>query len=166
MGQDLSEVFRVPFRVRDYECDLQGIVNNAVYQHYLEHARHEFLRSRGVSFAELTARGVILVVVRVELDYRRSLRPGDAFEVSLRCESLGRVRHVFLQDIVREDGALMLSARIEWTVLDEAGRPRRLDPVLASLFTEKEQAAQTSDPEGLAPPTTRVVESGSVDRPV
>ena len=39
-------------KVRDYECDLQGIVNNANYQHYLEHARHEFLLSLGVSFAQ------------------------------------------------------------------------------------------------------------------
>lgn len=136
MGQDTSAPFQVPFRVRDYECDLQGIVNNAVYQHYLEHARHEFLRSRGVSFAELTSRGVLLVVVRAELDYRRSLRPGDAFVVSLRCQRLGRVRHVFLQEIVREDGVPILSARIEWTVLDSAGRPRRLDPLLASIFPE------------------------------
>lgn len=158
MGQDLSEVFRVPFRVRDYECDLQGIVNNAVYQHYLEHARHEFLRSRGVSFAELTARGVILVVVRVELDYRRSLRPGDAFEVSLRCQSLGSVRHVFLQEIVREDGVPILSARIEWTVLDEKGRPRRLDPALAGLFSESGPVSPTFPPEGLASRSGSVVE--------
>ena len=40
-------------KVRDYECDLQGIVNNANYQHYLEHTRHEFLTSVGVSFAAL-----------------------------------------------------------------------------------------------------------------
>jgi acyl-ACP thioesterase len=33
--------FRLEFSVRDYECDLQGVVNNAVYQHYLEYARHE-----------------------------------------------------------------------------------------------------------------------------
>lgn len=136
MAQDTTKPFVVPFRVRDYECDLQGIVNNAVYQHYLEHARHEFLRARGISFAELTARGVILVVVRVELDYRRSLKPGDAFHVSLRCERLGTVRHVFHQEIVREDGELMVSARVEWTVLDSAGRPRRLDSSLAALFPE------------------------------
>lgn len=135
LGQDPSEPFRAAFRVRDYECDLQGIVNNAVYQHYLEHARHEFLRSRGFSFAELTSRGVILVVVRAELDYRRPLRPGDAFEVHVRCERLGRVRHVFLQEILREDGTPILSARIEWTTVDSTGKPRRLDKGLESLFS-------------------------------
>ena len=111
-------------QVRDYECDLQGIVNNAVYQHYLEHARHEFLHACGFDFAELTAQGIHLVVVRAELDYRRPLRPGDRFTVDVRCESLGRVRQVFLQSIVRADGTPILDARIVWTALDAQGRPR------------------------------------------
>ena len=50
--------FELEMKVRDYECDLQGIVNNANYQHYTEHTRHEFLRSEGVSFAELHERGI------------------------------------------------------------------------------------------------------------
>lgn len=130
-----SELFSVRFQVRDYECDLQGIVNNAVYQHYLEHARHEFLRARGFSFADLTERGIHLVVVRAELDYRRPLRPGNNFEVRLRCQRSGGMRHLFLQDIVLENGEVALSARIEWTTIDSSGKPRRLDKGLETLFS-------------------------------
>ena len=36
-------IFEMSWKVRDYECDLQGIVNNAVYMHYLEFTRNEFL---------------------------------------------------------------------------------------------------------------------------
>jgi len=49
----MDYVFETRMRVRDYECDLQGIVNNAVYQNYLEHARHEFLHEVGIDFAQL-----------------------------------------------------------------------------------------------------------------
>ena len=50
-------IYELEMKVRDYECDLQGIVNNANYQHYLEHTRHEFLTSVGVSFAALHEQG-------------------------------------------------------------------------------------------------------------
>lgn len=120
----MDDVFCLEFKVRDYECDLQGIVNNAVYQHYLEHARHEYLSSRGVDFAALASRGVRPVVVRAELDYKRALQPGDAFVVEVRCHLAGRVRMVFLQDIRHADGGLVLAARIVATVLDARGRPR------------------------------------------
>ena len=49
----MNYIYELAMKVRDYECDLQGIVNNANYQHYLEHTRHEFLSSVGVSFAAL-----------------------------------------------------------------------------------------------------------------
>ena len=76
-------------RVRDYECDLQGIVNNANYLHYLEHARHEFLLSRNVSFADLHHRGIDAVVARVAMALKVSLRPGDEYECQLRVEKEG-----------------------------------------------------------------------------
>ena len=61
--------FKLTFEVRDYECDLSGIVNNAVYQHYLEHARHKYLRTRRLDFAALEEQGITLVVVRIEMDF-------------------------------------------------------------------------------------------------
>ena len=110
--------------VRDYECDLQGVVNNSVYMNYLEHARHEYLKSRGVDFAEVTASGIHLVVVKAELEYRASLTSGDDFSVRTRVEQEGRLKFVFLQEILRnQDQSLMLIARITTTALNERGRP-------------------------------------------
>ncbi len=93
--------FRLEFAVRDYECDLQGVVNNANYQHYLEHARHEFLISKGISFAQLHEEGLDLIVTKVEIDYLYPLRSRDKFVVRLNIQREGNARLVFNQDIYR-----------------------------------------------------------------
>ncbi|MES3006974.1 MAG: acyl-CoA thioesterase [Pseudomonadota bacterium] len=117
-------IFTVAMTVRDYECDMQGVVNNAVYQNYLEHARHEFLKARGLNFARLTEQQINVVVVRAELDYRRSLRSGDAFLVTVQTERESRLRLTFVQRIVHADsGQTMLEARIITTAVNPRGRP-------------------------------------------
>jgi len=100
MTQD-SNRYGLEFVVRDYECDLQGVVNNANYQHYLEHARHEFLISKGVSFVDLHDEGTDLIVTRVEIDYKYPLRSRDRFIVRLNIQREGNARLVFIQDIFR-----------------------------------------------------------------
>ena len=87
--------FRLSFKVRDYECDMQGIVNNAIFQLYLEHARHEYLLSHGLSFSEMNRKGIVIVVVRAELDYRKSLQAGDSFQVTVKAARPTPVRLVF-----------------------------------------------------------------------
>ena len=123
-GGNMSDTHRQDFQVRDYECDLQGVVNNAVYQNYLEHARHELLRDRGIDFAELTAKGIHLIVIRAELDYRKSLVSGDRFYIQSRMLQTSKLRFEFEQDIYRlPDETEMLNARIIGTALNPRGRP-------------------------------------------
>ena len=93
-------IYALEMEVRDYECDLQGIVNNANYQHYTEHTRHEFLRSHGVSFAELHARGIDAVVARMQLQFKTPLRSTDRFVSRLALRKEG-IKYVFQQDIFR-----------------------------------------------------------------
>ena len=92
-------VFSLPMQVRDYECDLQGIVNNGVYFNYFEHARHQYLQRIGIDFAQLTKSGVHLVVVRAELDYKQSLQPDDHFRVCTAMTTHSRVKLLFSQRI-------------------------------------------------------------------
>lgn len=126
--------FSLNFEVRDYECDVQGIVNNAVYQHYLEHTRHVFLKQHGLDFAELSRQGIDLVVIRVELDYLYPLRPADRFFVGLNFERVSRLRFGFWQDIFRlPDEKPILQAKVIGTSLNKAGRPF-LPPALTSAF--------------------------------
>lgn len=113
--------FSMGFTVRDYECDLQGVVNNAVYLNYLEHTRHSYLLSRGVDFAALHAAGIDAVVSRIEIDYKRSLTSGNTFESILEDEPQGRMRHVFHQEIRRGD-ELIVKAKVIAAVTQN-GRP-------------------------------------------
>ena len=112
----IKYIYELKLKVRDYECDLQGIVNNANYQHYLEHTRHEFLLSRGVSFSDLHAQGIDAVVARVQIAYKNSLRPKDMFASKLYVKKEG-VKYVFYQDIYRlPDNKLCIKAKIESVV--------------------------------------------------
>lgn len=118
-------VFELEMSVRDYECDLQGIVNNAVYQNYLEHARHQFLHSINLDFAQWHKEGKDAVVIRAELDYKQSLRPGDKFVVKLGIIKNGSLKIDFLQEIVRlKDNVTCLKARVSSVVMSSA-RPIR-----------------------------------------
>jgi acyl-CoA thioester hydrolase len=125
--------FSLEMGVRDYECDLQGVVNNANYQHYLEHARHEFLISRGVSFATLHAEGLDLVVTRVEIDYKLPLRSRDRFIVNLRAEREGNVRLAFYQEILKvPDNKLIVKAKVTGVAVIN-GRPVNPDKIATLL---------------------------------
>ena len=92
--------YKLKMKVRDYECDLEGIVNNANYQHYMEHTRHEFLLEAGISFAEMLEQDIVSVVARITIDYKTPLRSRDEFLSCLNVRMEG-IRYVFCQDIYR-----------------------------------------------------------------
>ncbi len=121
----MKQVFEIKMTVRDYECDLQGIVNNAVYQNYLEYARHRFLKEIGLSFAQWHNEGKDAIVIRTELDYKKSLRPDDEFVIRLGVVKNGNLKVDFLQEVVRlKDDAVCLKARVS-TVVISNGKPLR-----------------------------------------
>jgi acyl-CoA thioester hydrolase len=130
---DIDYLFDLDFIVRDYECDLLGVVNNAVYQHYLEHARHEFMHAAGIDFAKLHEEGIDPIVVRVELDYKFPLRSRDKFVVRIAVQREGRLRFVFYQDVFRQpDGQLILNGKVTAVCLQN-GRPVVPDKVAGAL---------------------------------
>ncbi|WP_068856939.1 acyl-CoA thioesterase [Leyella lascolaii] len=113
----MKYIFETEMEVRDYECDIQGIVNNANYLHYTEHTRHLFLSSLGVSFSKLHEQGTDAVVARMNLQYKTPLRCDDVFvsRLALRKEGL---RYIFSQDIFRKsDGRLCFRATVELVCL-------------------------------------------------
>ncbi|TDO96790.1 acyl-CoA thioester hydrolase [Marinomonas balearica] len=124
-----NEAHTLEIQVRDYECDMQGIVNNAVYQNYLEHARHEFIKTKGLNFAELTSQGIHLVVTRAEVDYKASLRSGMIATVLTTSKRLTRFKAVFEQRITVLDPEhpdrpkVCISAQINVASITDQGKP-------------------------------------------
>ncbi len=125
---DKLKVFSIDFKVRDYELDLQGIVNNAVYQNYFEHARHEFLKSKNLDFNQMHLDGYDAVVIRSEVDYKKSLRSGDAFTVNTFAEREGRLKIVFHQEIIKTETKERIAVAKIFTACVFKGRP--IEPLM------------------------------------
>ena len=132
---EAGKTFQIVMAVRDYELDQYGVVNNAVYNNYLEHTRHDFLTLVGIDAAAVAAQGRSLALSRLTVQYRASLRSKDNFQVRLRVSAMSGARVTFYQEIHKlPELQLMLEAWAEAVFLDERGRPMRLSPEHREMF--------------------------------
>ncbi|MFO0830308.1 MAG: thioesterase family protein [Phycisphaerales bacterium] len=133
-----AESTAVQLRVRYCECDPMGVVHHAAYAPWLEIARTELLRGLGKSYAELESEGVLMVVVKLEVAYRRPVRYDDVVEVSCGVRGGGRVKieHEYGVRVVAQSahgpagevrtGHVCAVARTVLACVDRAGRVREL----------------------------------------
>ncbi|HKX86708.1 MAG TPA: acyl-CoA thioesterase [Flavobacterium sp.] len=121
--------YSIELDVRDYELDVQGIVNNSVYQNYLEHARHEFLHHHGIDFVDFAQNNIMLVVKTIEMNFKNSLVSRDKFKIEVFAEKEGNLKVVFHQDIIRlSDSKPILSAKVTGVAIKN-GRPVAPDTI-------------------------------------
>ena len=133
-------IYETKMEVRDYECDIEGIVNNANYLHYFEHTRHRFLKTTGLSFSEMHNRGIDAVVARMNLQYKTPLQCDDILVSRIWIEKKG-VRYIFHQDIFREkDEKLCCRATVELVCLinGKLGNSDEYDRAFAPYFAKKD----------------------------
>ena len=130
---DKKYIFELPIKVRDYEVDSEGIVNNANYLHYLEHTRHEFCHSAGFSFRDMHNQGIDPVLRKVEIEYITPLGLGDEMVSKLNISRQG-ARFIFHQDIYKRDNRPVVTAIVSCVCL-ENGRISRGDK-LAEAFKD------------------------------
>ena len=132
MNQD-KYFFTLEIAVRDYELDSEGIVNNAIYLHYLEHTRHAFVKQEGIPFGSLTSEGLVPVVRRMTIDYHVPLRSGDVMLSAMWIEREG-ARFIFHQDIFKKgSGEHVVSAVVTIVCMEQNGRINRGDDLAARL---------------------------------
>ena len=110
-------IFETRLEVRDYECDIEGIVNNANYLHYTEHTASPVLKACGLSFAEMHEQGTDAVVARMNLEYKAPLRCDDFIVSRLRLEKQGMPLHLRPRLFREADGKLCFRGRVELVTL-------------------------------------------------
>ncbi|MBQ7222390.1 MAG: acyl-CoA thioesterase [Bacteroidales bacterium] len=105
-------IYSVEMETRDYECDIQGIVNNANYQHYFEATRHQWLKHEGFSFQKWHDEGIDVVVSEITIKYKTPLKGQEEFVSCLNLRRNG-ARFIFEQDIYRKaDMKLCVSGEV------------------------------------------------------
>ena len=121
-------VYRTRWRVRSYEIDQNGHVNNAVYLNYAEALTVEHAEEAGYGRAWSEARGGAWVIRRHEIGYLRPARMGDELELTVRVELIRGVRGVRRTTMTRtSDGERVAEVRSEWVwVRLSDGRPSRV----------------------------------------
>lgn len=138
----MENKFKIQLSVRDYECDMVMHVNNSVYMNYLEHCRHEFIKTMGINFSEYAKRGIGLIITRTELNYKNALNSGDIFYVTAVFKRESKLRFRFEQEIYKEDGTVAVTAETDATVIGSDGRPIRmpleLEDAIQKYFKELE----------------------------
>ena len=111
--------------VRTYECDSNNHVNNANYLHYLEYARHEFLKTAGFDYKGVIKAGYGVFVARIEIDYKRPAFADDFLVIKSWPEKKGAVSGVIAQEIMRGSD-LIVRAKVTWTIVNSSGKPSKI----------------------------------------
>jgi acyl-CoA thioester hydrolase len=123
------------WRVRSYEIDQNGHVNNAVYLNYAEALTVEHAEAAGYGRAWTEAHGGAWVIRRHEIEYLRPARLGDELDLEVRVELVRGVRGIRLTTICRvADGLPVARVRSEWVwVRLSDGRPTRVPAELVEI---------------------------------
>lgn len=114
--------------VRDYEIDYQGIVNNAHYFHYLDHARTQYLKQFGLNITQCAAENKNFVLLKTSIDFKKSLVSGDVFSVLSKMDRISRFKFKFEQKIFLEPQKhLVVFSESLVACIDNDGKPCLLE---------------------------------------
>jgi acyl-CoA thioester hydrolase len=129
--------FEAFLRVRHYEMDALGHVNNAVYQNYLEQAAIEHSESLGLAFDVYQELGGVFVMRRVEIDYLRPAVASDTLQITTWLEEIRGTRARRRYEIRKQNqDDLLVTAEALWVWVDtKSMRPRPIPDKLLDKFS-------------------------------
>ena len=123
------ELFTYSFPVRVYfeNTDAGGVVYHSEYLKFLERARTEWLRHLGFDHQSLARdHRIVFVVSSIGVDFLKPARLDENLAVSVRLESVARVRCIFEQEIRREDEVLVKARVTVASLVHDTFRPAEI----------------------------------------
>ena len=132
----MTQPFTTLLRVRHYEMDALGHVNNAIYQHYLEQAAIEHSESLGFTPVQYQELGGTFVMRRVAIDYLRPAVAGDVLEITTWLQEMRGVRTLRRYEIRRQgEPDLIVTGEALWVWVDEnTMRPKAIPEMIVEAF--------------------------------
>jgi len=110
----------ISFRVRYGETDQMGVVYHGNYPQYLEMGRVEWLRTLGISYKEMEENGIILPVISLRLNFKKSAIYDDLLTVRTILRKRPQVRIEFDYEIYNEKKELLAEANTVLAFMDSA----------------------------------------------
>ncbi|GAB1545580.1 acyl-CoA thioesterase [Scytonema sp. NUACC21] len=140
------QTFKTLLRVRHYEMDALGHVNNAVYQNYLEQAAIEHSEHLGLNLAVYRELGGVFVMRRVEIDYLRPAIAGDTLEVTTWVKEMRGTRAYRQYEIRKQNQEdLLVTAEVLWVWVDyKTMRPRPIPNLMLEKFLQLQQSVMSN----------------------
>lgn len=128
--------FTTQLRVRHYEMDALGHVNNAVYQHYLEQAAIEHSEQLGWTFERYRELGGVFVMRKIAIEYVRPAVAGDRLNITTWVQYIRGTRSIRQYEIRKQDADdILVTAEALWVWVDLAAmRPRPIPQALLAAF--------------------------------
>jgi len=104
------KIDEIQIRVRYGETDQMGVVYHGNYALYLEMGRIEWLRKLGISYKSMEENGIMLPVVSLNINYKKSVGYDDLITVKTTIKKLPTVKIEFDYEIINEKGEIVTTA--------------------------------------------------------